>query len=205
MPEVGLEPAKQALRRQARRLRAGFAATSGPAAATAVGRIGLEQTPLAGGPAAWAPYPPVIAGYWPVGSELDCRPLLGALAAAGWRCALPVVAAATEPLGFRLWRPGESLRPGALGIPEPEASAAMVVPRVLLVPVLAFDRAGRRLGQGAGYYDRTLEALRALPARRPVLALGLAYAAQELPTLPVGSHDQPLDWIVTEIEAFSPL
>ena len=140
----------------------------------------------------------VVAGYWPVGSELDCRPLLHQLRNAGWRCALPVVTAPALPLTFRLWRPDDGLVAGHYGIPEPPPSAAPCRPAVVLVPLVAFDRAGHRLGQGAGHYDRTLAALR---ASGPVLAIGLAFAVQEEPALPVEPHDQPLDWIVTEAGA----
>jgi 5-formyltetrahydrofolate cyclo-ligase len=183
------------LRLLARRARAVAHAATGPAAAAAVCRLALEQTPLALPPAAGA----VVAGTWPVGSELDARPLLAALAARGWRCALPVVADEAGPLRFRAWLPGEPLRAGGYGILEPEPAAPAVVPDVVLVPLLAFDRAGRRLGQGGGWYDRTLAALR---AERPVLAIGLAFAAQERAELPTGGHDQPLDWIVTEKAAY---
>ena len=137
----------------------------------------------------------VVAGYWPVGCELDCRPLLQWFGAAGWDCALPVVVGAAAPLRFRRWRPGEPLVAGGGGIPEPASSAPEVSPSVVLVPLVAFDRAGRRLGQGAGHYDRTLAVLR---ARAPVLVVGLAFAVQEEPALPAAPHDQPLDWIVTE-------
>ena len=87
---------------------------------------------------------------------------------------------------------------GAFGIPAPPPEAAEVVPEVLLVPLLAFDRAGHRVGWGAGFYDRTLETLR---AARAIIAIGVAFAVQEVDFVPHGPHDQPLDWIVTEAEA----
>ena len=136
-----------------------------------------------------------VAGYWPIGDELDVRPLLGALAARGHACALPVVVRKGEPLLFRRWAPGDAVAPGALGIPEPDAAAPEVRPDLLLVPLLAFDRAGYRLGYGGGFYDRTLERLR---RGGPVTAAGVGYAGQEVAAVPRDAYDQPLDWIVTE-------
>jgi 5-formyltetrahydrofolate cyclo-ligase len=139
-----------------------------------------------------------VSGYWPVQDELDPRPLMLALAARGAQLALPVAEARGRPLRFRAWRPDDPLAPGALRIPEPLASAPEVLPDLVLVPMLAFDRRGFRLGYGAGFYDRTLALVR---ATKPVLAVGLAYAAQESDAVPVGTHDEPLDWVVTEAGA----
>lgn len=139
----------------------------------------------------------IVAAYWPIGDELDPRPLMAALAEGGGDVALPVVAAPRLPLEFRRWRPGEAMEPGAHGTWHPAATAATVVPDVLLVPLLAFDRGGHRLGYGGGYYDRTLEALR---RQRQITAVGLAYAAQEVSEVPADHRDQRLDWIVTEKE-----
>lgn len=166
------------------------AAADGEAAGLAVRDHFLAALDLPGSAA--------IGGYWPSGSELDCRPLLRALVGRHV-CSLPVVVAPRAPLAFRVWKPDSILVPGRFSIPVPSGSAAPVTPDVLLVPLLAFDRRGHRLGQGGGYYDRTLAALR---AAAPVLAVGLAYAAQELAAVPRGAHDQPLDWIVTERSAF---
>jgi len=139
-----------------------------------------------------------VGGYWPVGSEMDSRPLLKALDEAGWQCALPVVEKAGTPLCFRAWRPGDDLEPGAHAIPAPLATAARVTPALLLVPLLAFDRSGHRVGYGGGYYDRSIAALRGAGA---LLAVGLAYAGQELAAVPVAGNDAALDWVVTEREA----
>ena len=139
----------------------------------------------------------VVAGYWPVGDEMDDRPLLSALHARGHACALPVVDG-PRPLVFREWRPGQALGAGAHGIPVPPATAPELAPRVLCVPLLAFDRAGHRLGYGGGHYDRTLAGLR---ADGPVLAVGIAFADQEEASLPAEDHDQRLDWVVTEADA----
>ncbi|QCO01760.1 5-formyltetrahydrofolate cyclo-ligase [Azospirillum argentinense] len=143
-----------------------------------------------------------VAGYWPLGSELDVRPLLlhlrtGGLKTGGCSIALPVSGPRGQALIFRDWDPALPLAAGRYGIQEPGADRPEVVPAVLLVPMLAFDRSGHRLGYGAGYYDRTLDALRAI---RPVLAVGMAFAAQEMDAVPCGAHDERLDWILTERE-----
>lgn len=140
----------------------------------------------------------VVSGFWPSKGEIDVRPLLGDLAAAGHACALPVVAGRGRPLVFRAWTPETVLVRGVLDIPVPPGDAAVLEPDFLLVPLLAFDRAGNRLGWGAGYYDITLDALR---ATRAVTAIGIAYAAQEVDFVPHGPQDQRLDWIITETEA----
>ena len=136
-----------------------------------------------------------VSAYHPIGAELDCLTLMARLAKAGHATCLPVVATRGGALVFRRWRPGEPLIAGAGGIPIPPPDAPVVEPDVLLVPLIAFDRQGYRLGYGGGYYDRTLNALR---ARQPVLAIGVAFAAQEVPAVPRLGHDARLDWIVTE-------
>lgn len=137
-----------------------------------------------------------FAGYWPVGEEADIRPLLTALYQRGHAVALPRVVRRDLPLRFLRWRPGDRLEPGMAGIPEPPAEAEEIAPDVVLVPLLGFDGAGRRLGYGGGFYDRTLAALRR--ARR-IEAIGISYSEQEVDSLPAGDHDEPLDWIVTEL------
>ncbi|MGC2854470.1 5-formyltetrahydrofolate cyclo-ligase [Novispirillum sp. DQ9] len=146
-----------------------------------------------------APLPPgaVVAGYWPMRGEIDVLPLLGALAGRGQVTALPAVVGRREPLEFRRWAPGDVLEDGLYGTRHPVASAGVVRPVCLLVPLLAFDRRGIRLGYGGGFYDRTLAALR---ADGPVVAVGVAYAGQEVEALPVEPHDERLDWVVTEKE-----
>lgn len=139
-----------------------------------------------------------VAGYWPLGDELDVRPLLARLHARGVVCALPVVAARDAALLFRRWHPDMPLHRGLTKCMEPGPAADEVIPDVVLVPLLAFDRQGYRLGWGGGYYDRTLEALR---QRRRVVAVGTAFAGQEVDNLPRGPHDQPVDWMVTEVKA----
>ena len=137
----------------------------------------------------------VVAAYWPMASEIDVRPLMTALAAAECTLCLPVVAAPDRALVFRRWRPGDTLVPAGFGTSEPKATAEKIEPDILLVPLLAFDRRGHRLGYGGGFYDRTLAAARG--ARR-ILAIGVAYAAQEMAEVPTDSDDQPLDMIVTD-------
>jgi 5-formyltetrahydrofolate cyclo-ligase len=139
----------------------------------------------------------IVAGFMPMKSEINPLPLLRALAGAGARLALPVVAGQGKPLIMRAWAFGEPLAAGVWGIREPEPAAPEVAPDILIVPLLAFDRTGQRVGYGAGYYDRTIAALR---ARQPVLAIGLAFAAQEIAAVPATPHDAPLDLVLTERE-----
>ena len=139
-----------------------------------------------------------VSGFWSMGSEIDTRPLLHALHERGHSVGLPVTVRRGLPLLFRAWAPGLELVSGGFGTEVPGPAQPEVVPRVVFVPLLAFDRAGYRLGYGGGFYDRTLAALR---AEGPVLAVGLAFAAQEVESVPRGAHDQRLDWIVTEAGA----
>lgn len=138
-----------------------------------------------------------VAGYWPVGGEIDGRPLLAALAKAGRTVALPRMEARQGPARFLQWRGDEILSADAFGVPSPPATGADLSPRLFLVPLLAFDRAGRRLGQGGGHYDRIISLYRAHGA----IAAGLAYAEQEMGVVPTGPHDAHLDWIITPKEA----
>lgn len=142
-----------------------------------------------------------VSGFKSFADEIDVMPLLARLAREGWRTALPVVVGRGQPLVFRAWAPGEPTVAGAWSIPVPLATAPELEPDVLLVPMLAFDGAGFRLGYGGGFYDRTLAALR---AAKPVIAVGVAYGAQEVAHVPRGRHDEPLDWILTEQGARRP-
>jgi 5-formyltetrahydrofolate cyclo-ligase len=147
----------------------------------------LEMIPVAPGT--------VVAGYWPMGTEIDPRPLLQGLRDRGVVIALPVALAPDAPLAFRLWDAAVPLVPDCYGIAAPAADQPLLTPSIILVPLLAFDRHGGRLGQGGGHYDRTLAALR---AAGPVMAVGVAYAGQEQEALPTEAHDERLDGIVTE-------
>jgi 5-formyltetrahydrofolate cyclo-ligase len=133
----------------------------------------------------------LIGGFWPMGEEIDTRPLLEALHARGHRVALPVATPRGQPLVFRPWAPGAEMARGVFGTRHPAEDGA-VTPGWLIVPLLAFDRRGARLGYGGGYYDRTLALL------PQAIAIGAAYAAQEVPEVPIGPHDIPLHAIATE-------
>ena len=139
----------------------------------------------------------IVSGFIPYKSEISTLPLLGELQHQGWRTCLPVVIAAEQPLVFRAWSLRHKLVPGMWDIPIPDDSAEEVLPDVLLVPMLAFDAKGYRLGYGGGFYDRTLEKLRAL---KTVTAIGVAYGAQMVDEVPRGPHDAPLDYVMTEEE-----
>ena len=134
-----------------------------------------------------------LAGYMPIRTEIDPLPAMAEAAAHG-PVAVPVIVGAGLPLRFSLWEPGCALRAGPFGAMVP-AVDRFVEPEILIVPLVAFDRAGGRLGYGGGFYDRTLEMLR---ARRPTRAIGFAWAAQEAEGLPLEPTDQPLDMVVTE-------
>lgn len=138
-----------------------------------------------------------LAGYMPMRSEIDPLPAMTAAAQFGPVC-VPVIMAQGAPLQFRRWTPDCALIMGTFGAKIP-ASGDWITPQVLIVPLLAFSRAGGRLGYGGGFYDRTLQALR---AAGPVTAIGFAYAAQEDADLPLEPTDQPLDLVVTETGIF---
>ncbi|WP_323761768.1 5-formyltetrahydrofolate cyclo-ligase [Maricaulis sp.] len=145
-------------------------------------------------PAAGTP----VAGYWPLDGEIDPRPLMRRLAARGHPLCLPVVQGQGRPLVFRAWTDGDALLPGGLGVMEPLADRSPLKPGLVLVPLLACDGSGNRLGFGKGYYDFTLAGLR---AAGPVRAIGLSFESQLLAVIPAQAHDQPLDGLVTESRA----
>jgi 5-formyltetrahydrofolate cyclo-ligase len=137
----------------------------------------------------------VAAIYWPCSSEIDPRPLGRRLEQAGARLCLPTVHTIDRALEFRAFRWDGHSRARRSGARAPAASAAIVRPDLVIVPLLAYDASGGRLGQGGGYYDRTISQLR---EGGPVFVLGLAYAGQEVERLPAETHDQPLDAVLTE-------
>jgi 5-formyltetrahydrofolate cyclo-ligase len=137
----------------------------------------------------------IVSGYWPIRNEIDPMPLMRHLAARGARLALPVITGRDQPLIFRTWTADTQLLRGQLGIMEPLPQSATVEPDIVLVPLAAFDRAGHRIGYGAGHYDRTLLPLR---ASKPIVAIGLAFAVQEIETIPTLPHDVRLDYVLTE-------
>jgi len=136
-----------------------------------------------------------VGGYIAIGDEADPHILLKKLTLQNCTLAFPRVNAKDAPLVFHRWNAGQNLQRGAYGIPEPAKDWPLAYPKILLVPLLAFDRQGHRLGYGGGYYDRTLDFLR---ANSTVRAIGVAYAGQEVAELPREAHDHPLDAVVTE-------
>jgi 5-formyltetrahydrofolate cyclo-ligase len=141
----------------------------------------------------------VVAGYSPIRSEIDPTPLMKNLAAQGARLALPAVMARGKSLAFRAWSVGDRVMLGPLGILEPSPAAAELVPDIMLVPLAAFDRAGHRIGYGAGHYDVTLAHLRKV---KTIIAIGVAFAVQEIKAVPMQPHDVALDYVLTEKHAF---
>lgn len=166
------------------------AAAARPDAARHAARIFFENIPLPEGAS--------VSLYHPLPEELDTAPLAEELLQRGFSIALPVTPKKRAPLVFRAFKVGDALTPDRNGILTPEPSAPEIEPDIVVAPLLAFTRKGGRLGYGGGYYDRTLELLR---AKRDILAIGFAFAAQEVEKLPMSKTDQYLDWIVTEREA----
>jgi 5-formyltetrahydrofolate cyclo-ligase len=138
-----------------------------------------------------------VSGFMPLKSEINPLPLMRRLAAAGAQLALPLIEARGKPLVMRAYAFGDELAAGQWGIRQPKSEAPEVAPDILIVPLLAFDRAGHRLGYGAGYYDMTISSLR---ANKPVTAIGIAYAAQEIDAVPITARDARLDLVLTERE-----
>ena len=180
--------AKHALREYAGARRRLAHRQSGPGAGVRAADHFLANVPVAPGA--------IVSGYWPIRDEFDVMPVMRRLSGAGYRCALPFVDKKRHVLIFREWRPGTVMLEGPFRIPEPTEEAAVLTPSLLLVPLLAYDSEGFRLGYGGGYYDGALADLRA--ADGPVLAVGMAFSEQLVERVPHGARDQQLDWIVTE-------
>lgn len=157
------------------------------------GRAGVLSSVLAG----FRGVP--LAGYMPIRTEISPLPAMEEATAHG-PVGVPVIEANDHPLRFALWEPGCCMVDGPFGAKVPK-NCQWMVPEILIVPLVAFDRAGNRLGYGGGFYDRTLAQLR---ARGPVMAIGFAYGAQEDANLPINATDAPLDLIVTEAEVINP-
>ena len=179
--------AKKALRARIKAWRAGLGADVQAQAAAAVAKQGLDFL---------APRPKgsVVSGFAPLPDEFRVWPLLRRLNGEGFRLVLPVMQGKGKPLVFRAWAPGDAMDSGVWGIAEPRADKAAVEPDILIVPLLAFDRRGWRLGYGGGFYDRTLKGLR---ARRQAVAVGLGHDEQEVDAVPHLDYDQRLDWVLT--------
>ncbi len=175
---------KTELRRRMRSVRDTIPVAEKQAAALAVAGRGLDFLNPAQGT--------IVSGYWPVRGEFDCLPLLQRLERDGCRIALPVIAPGAA-LEFSLWTISAPLTPGPFGIPVP-AVLQIVEPSILIVPLLAFDASGRRLGYGAGHYDRTLRTLR---QRHTITAAGLGFDEQGLSQVPANEYDELLDWLLT--------
>jgi 5-formyltetrahydrofolate cyclo-ligase len=139
----------------------------------------------------------VISGFMPMKSEISPLPLMRRLAADGARLALPAVAGRGQPLVMRAWTFGDPLVTGVWDISEPSPELPEVAPDILIVPLVAFDRTGHRIGYGAGYYDRTILGLR---ARKTIVAIGIAFALQEIAAVPATPSDARLDLVLTEKE-----
>jgi 5-formyltetrahydrofolate cyclo-ligase len=136
----------------------------------------------------------IISGFSTIKDEIDTGPLLARLAGEGFRLALPVMQGKGKPLQFRVWAPGDEMGSATWGIAEPLPSRGVLEPDVVLVPLLAFDAAGHRLGYGGGFYDRTLAALRAM---KPIVAVGVAYDELKVDAVPHLDYDQRIDWVLT--------
>jgi 5-formyltetrahydrofolate cyclo-ligase len=188
---TSIEETKVALRRDATARRDALPAQERKAAAET---IAARKFPLPITPGT------VVSGFMPLKSEINPLPLMQTLAQAGARLALPAIAGRGKPLVMRAWAWGEALDRGQWDIREPKPDAAEVEPDILIVPLLAFDRAGHRIGYGAGYYDMTIARLR---ARKPVTAVGIAFAAQEVPAVPATERDERLDLVLTEREVIA--
>jgi 5-formyltetrahydrofolate cyclo-ligase len=181
-------PDKIELRREALARRDALPASQRALAAEKIAARGL---PVAVAPGA------TVSGFFPMRSEISPMPLLRRLADAGARLALPCVVGRGTPLLFRAWAFGEPLDTRVWGIREPRPEAPEVDPDILIVPLAAFDRTGHRIGYGAGYYDMTITRLRRL---KPIIAIGIAFAAQEIAKIPATERDARLDIVLTERE-----
>ena len=188
-PAWDIVAAKRALRRERLERRAA-AAGEAPGAGERLAELFLDALAL--------PARSVVAGYWPIRDEIDPRPLMRRLHAAGHACALCVLGARAAPLAFRAWAPGMALQPGGFGTQAPPADSPELAPDIVLTPLLAFDDHGHRLGYGGGYYDRTLARLR---AGGRVLAVGAAFESQRVESVPHTDRDGRLDWVITEQQA----
>jgi 5-formyltetrahydrofolate cyclo-ligase len=186
--EAAISGLKAELRREVLALRDALPAVARIAAAQAIADRGL---PVPVGPGV------IVSGFSPFRSEISPLPLMRRLADAGAQLALPVVVERGHPLVMRAWSFGAPLVAGVWGIREPPADAGEVAPDILIVPLAAFDRSGQRIGYGAGFYDMTLARLR---KQKPFIAIGVAFAVQEIAAVPATPRDVRLDLVLTERE-----
>jgi 5-formyltetrahydrofolate cyclo-ligase len=136
----------------------------------------------------------IVSGFSAIKDEIDAGPLLERLASEGFRLALPIMQGKGKPLLFRAWAPGDAMGSGTWRITEPLPSRAALEPDIVLVPLLAFDAQGYRLGYGGGFYDRSLAGLR---AKKPIIAVGIAYDELKIDAVPHLDYDQRVDWVLT--------
>lgn len=179
---------KRRIRKAALKIRAKAKAVTGPLAGDLLMAQFLANITL--------PPQTTVAGYWPMNDEISPMPLLKRLLKDGIQCALPAVLAKGEALTFRDWRPDVELEDGPFGTSHPPRNSEVVTPGVLLVPMLAFDSEGQRIGYGGGYYDRTLIQMKAEGV--PFLSVGMAFESQRVKAVPKEPLDQRLDWVITE-------
>jgi 5-formyltetrahydrofolate cyclo-ligase len=184
--DISLQEQKNQIRAEALARRDAMPAEERAAAAEA---IAAREFPLLITPGV------IVSGFMPMRTEINPLPLMKKLAEAGAQLALPAIKGRGHPLVMRAYAFGDDLARGQWGIREPKPEARQVAPDIVIVPLAAFDRAGNRIGYGAGYYDMTLAALR---ARKKVTAIGLAFAAQEMPQVPTDGRDERLDLVLTE-------
>ena len=179
---------KSSLRASVLALRDAMPAAERQAAAEVIAARGLpvEVTPGS-----------IVSGFMPLKTEINPLPLLRKLSDAGALLALPCIDGRGKPLIMRAWKFGDAFKAGQWGIREPLPEAPEVAPDIVIVPLAAFDRVGNRIGYGAGYYDMTLAALR---AAKKVIAIGIAFAAQEIAAVPATERDERLDFVLTERE-----
>jgi 5-formyltetrahydrofolate cyclo-ligase len=189
-PDTIVSDHKTQVRTEALALRDALPAEARAAAAEA---IAARPFPIA------VPRGAIVSGFMPLKSEINPLPLLRQLADAGARLALPCIAGRGKPLIMRAYAFGDEFARGQWGIREPLPSAAEVDPDILIVPLAAFDKTGNRIGYGAGYYDMTINALR---AKKTITTIGIAFAAQQFPAVPATERDERLDLVLTEKETF---
>ncbi len=187
--KTGTTVDKATLRKSMLALRGHLSAEGLAAASEAVAAYGVDWLIAAG-----APRSGYVSSYRAIGSEIDTQPLERALLSAGFSLCLPVMAGKSKPLQFRRYELGDTLISTLWGIRQPSTTAAIIVPDVLLVPLLAVDAVGNRLGYGGGFYDRTLAALR---QSRSIIAVGLALDDSRIDAVPQCDYDQRLDWVLT--------
>ncbi|MFM9891140.1 MAG: 5-formyltetrahydrofolate cyclo-ligase [Rickettsiales bacterium] len=188
LPDHAANVAKRKLRQQAQQRRMAVPHAACLSASQSVARHFADHPILA--------FAPSFAGYLAMRGELDVRPVFSIMARFSKQTSLPCIIE-QKTLLFRQWAPGDPLARHPLGPEEPLPTAPALFPEIILVPLLAFDGGGGRLGYGGGYYDRTMEAMRRFET--PPLFVGVGYSMQEIDLVPMDAHDQPLDGVLTEL------